>query len=99
MLNWLTLRTVNIQILSNHNSKLAPYEIKEFLQRFLNIDCESRARIADIVPIPDYGDLLNKHYDLEFYRIVKRMAQDGKIPCLWSCTSYNSVETVEAKIA
>ena len=99
MLNWLTLRTVNIQILSNHNSKLAPYEIKEFLQRFLNIDCESRARIADLVPIPDYGDLLNKHYDLEFYRIVKRMAQDGKIPCLWSCTSYNSVETVEAKIA
>ena len=28
MLNWLTLRTVNLQILSNHNSPEAPFQIK-----------------------------------------------------------------------
>lgn len=98
MINWLTLRTVNVQILSHHNSKNAPYEIRELLQRFLNIDCDSRAMIADIVPIPDYGDLLNTHYELEYYRIARQMAEDGKIPCLWNCMSYNSVETVQKKI-
>lgn len=98
MMNWLTLRTVNIQILSNHNSKTAPYEIREILQRFLNIDCDSRAMIADIVSIPDYGDLLNKRYDLELYKLLKRIAEDGKVPCLWSL-AYSSLEDVDSKIS
>lgn len=55
--------------------------------------------IADLVPIPDFGDLLSTKYELEYYETVKHMIEDERLPLIWRYLTLNSVESVDQKIA
>lgn len=47
--------------------------------------------IADIMPIPDFGDLLNTKYELDYYETVKKMLSHERPPLIWRCLTMDSM--------